>query len=134
EAAVGDESDSVGQAAIDFDIGDDALALGDGIIDAKLTESQHSHANAEDLAGAKVTVRHGSQLQIFVEGFHAEAFSGAALLLSLADQGWGWRASMKAKTVIKIASSPNALSRTTVQPVSFSGVPKQPQLMSMCSA
>ena len=34
QAAIGDESDGVRHAAIDFDVGDDALPFADGIFDA----------------------------------------------------------------------------------------------------
>src|SRR5260370_32113979 len=53
------------------------------------------------------------------------AFSGA-------DHGCGLRSSMKAKMVMSSARTVKAPARTTVMPVSFSGVPKQPPLMSMC--
>ena len=35
EPAIGDQRDGVGDAAVDFDIGDDAFAFGDGIFDAQ---------------------------------------------------------------------------------------------------
>jgi hypothetical protein len=66
DAAAGDHGDGVGGAAVDFDIGDEALAVkvegtvgenaGTGIVDAETRESEHGHADAEDLASAEMPV------------------------------------------------------------------------------
>ena len=66
DAAAGDYADGVGGAAVDFDEGDEALAVGvevavgEGsgarVVDAQLTEGEHGHADAEDLAGAEMAV------------------------------------------------------------------------------
>src|SRR5882762_6509759 len=53
-------------------------------------------------------------------------------VVAAAFHGCGLRASTKAKYVMRTAKAEKAASRPTVIPVSFSGVPKQPQLMSMC--
>ncbi len=70
EAAVGDERDGIGDAAINFNVRNDALALGDGIVDAKFAHAKHGQAHAEDLAGAQMPVSDGRKLQIFGQGFH----------------------------------------------------------------
>ena len=70
ETAIGDESDGVCHAPIDFDVRDDALAFADGIFDAEFAEAEHGEANAEDLAGADVAVGDGGVFEVLVEGFH----------------------------------------------------------------
>src|SRR5712692_11007777 len=65
EAAVGDERDGVSHAAIDFDIRNEALALGDGIVNAKFAQAEHGQAHAEDLPGAQMAVSHGGQVNVF---------------------------------------------------------------------
>ena len=66
EAAAGDYGDGIGGAAVDFDEGDEALAIGvegavgegagAGVVDAEAREAEHGHADAEDLAGAEMAV------------------------------------------------------------------------------
>ena len=66
EAAAGDDRDRVGGTAVDFDEGDQALAVGvegavgecagAGVVDAEAVEGEHRHADAEDLAGAEMAV------------------------------------------------------------------------------
>jgi hypothetical protein len=66
ETAAGDYCDCVGGAAVDFDEGDEALAVGvegavgemagAGVVDAETREGEHGHADAEDLAGAEMAV------------------------------------------------------------------------------
>lgn len=46
EAASGDESDSVRHAAVDFNVGDEALSFADGIFDAEFAEAEHGEADA----------------------------------------------------------------------------------------
>jgi len=70
EAAIGDESDGVRHAAIDFDVSDDALLFADGVFDAELAETEHGEAHAEDLSGADVAVGDGGVFEVLVEGFH----------------------------------------------------------------
>jgi tetratricopeptide (TPR) repeat protein len=110
---------------------DQALALSDRILDAQLAQTQHRQPHTKHLPGTNMTVRLRGEIKIFSERLHGNcrallyAFSGT-------DHGCGWRASRKAKMVMRSARAVSALSRTRVMPVSFSGVPKQPQLMSMC--
>jgi len=66
EAAGGDDGDGVGGAAIDFDDGDEALAVGvEGavgemagarVVNVEPVKGEHGHADAEDLAGAEMAV------------------------------------------------------------------------------
>jgi len=70
EAAIGDESDGVRHAAIDFNVGDDALLFADGIFDAEFAEAEHGEAHAEDLSGADVAVGDGGVFEVLVEGSH----------------------------------------------------------------
>ena len=70
EAAIGDKSDGVRHAAIDFDVGDNAFAVADGIFDAEFAETEHGEADAEDLSGADVAVGDGGVFEVLVEGFH----------------------------------------------------------------
>ena len=57
EAASGDDADGVGHAAVDFDIGDEALAVfAVRVVEAEQFEAEHGHADAEDLSGADVSV------------------------------------------------------------------------------
>ena len=58
---------------------------------------------------------------------HGQALEGG-------DQGWGLRASMNAKMVVRRASAASRPSRITVAMVSGSGVAKQPQLICMPAA
>jgi len=58
---------------------------------------------------------------------HGQALEGG-------DQGWGLRASMNARTVMRRASAASRPSRITVAMVSGSGVAKQPQLICMPAA
>ena len=74
EAAIGDEGDGVRHAAVDFDIGDDALAFADGIFDAEFAKAEHGEADAEDLSGADVAVGDGGVFEVLVEGFHFGAW------------------------------------------------------------
>ena len=65
-AAGGDDGDGVGGAAIDFDDGDEALAVGvEGavgemagarVVNVEPVKGEHGHADAEDLAGAEMAV------------------------------------------------------------------------------
>jgi len=66
ETAAGDYRDCIRGTAVDFDEGDEALAVGvegavremagAGIVDAETREGEHGHADAEDLAGAEMAV------------------------------------------------------------------------------
>src|SRR5260370_42046387 len=58
KAAGGDDGDGVGGAAVDFDEGDEALAVlwideAFGVVDAEALAAEHGQADAEDLTGAK---------------------------------------------------------------------------------
>jgi len=59
-------------------------------------KTQHGKPHAKNLAGAEVAVRFGSEVEIFSKRLHGNC---RALLyaFSAADQGCGWRVSMKAK-------------------------------------
>ncbi len=70
EAAVGHQGDRIGHAAIDLDVGYQAFALGDRIVNAEFAQAQHRQANAQDLPGAEVTVRLGGEIEIFGERLH----------------------------------------------------------------
>jgi hypothetical protein len=70
EAAAGDDADGVGGAAVDFDEGDEALAVGaEGVAEAEEGESVDGHADAEDLSGAEVAVGGAGEFFVFGEGF-----------------------------------------------------------------
>jgi hypothetical protein len=70
KAAIGYHCDGVGYAAIDFDVGDQALAIGDGIIDTEFAQAQHGQADAEDLASTEVAVRYRGQVEILIKRLH----------------------------------------------------------------
>jgi len=71
EAAAGDDGDGVGGAAIDFDEGDETLAVGGaGLGDAEALAAEHGEADAEDLAGAEVAVGELGLAEEVVEGLH----------------------------------------------------------------
>ena len=65
EAAVRDQRDGIGDAAVDLDVGDDAFAFGDGVVNAEFAQSEHGQAHAQDLAGAQVTVGDGRKVEVF---------------------------------------------------------------------
>ncbi len=69
EAAVGDEGYCVGDAAVDFDVGDDAFAFGDGV-EAELANAQHGQAHTQHLTRAEVAVGDGGEFEIFGQGLH----------------------------------------------------------------
>jgi len=75
ETAVGDQRDSIGDAAVDFNVRNDAFAFGDGIFDAEFAQAEHGEAHAEDLAGAEVAVGDGGEIEVFGEGLHFEMIS-----------------------------------------------------------
>lgn len=71
ESASGDDADGVGSAAVDFDEGDEALAVfAFGFGNAEAVAAEHGHAYAEDLAGAEVSVGGFGLAEELVEGFH----------------------------------------------------------------
>jgi len=85
EAAAGDDGDSVGGAAIDFDEGDEALAVFRvdetlGVVDAEALATQHRESDAEDLTGAEVAVGDFGLMEESVEGLHK-------LMILLAGEG-----------------------------------------------
>ena len=70
EPAAGDEADCIGGAAVDFDKGYEALAIGTaGVGDSQALKTEKGHAHAEDLPGAQVAVRCFSFHEKFVERF-----------------------------------------------------------------
>src|SRR5579863_9716219 len=73
EAAVGNERDSIRNAAVDFDISDDAFAFGNGVGDAEFAQTEHGQANTENLASTDVAVGYGGEFEIFGEGFHCKS-------------------------------------------------------------
>ena len=78
ETAAGDDRDGIGSTAVDFDEGDQALAVGvegavgkeaeAGVVDAETREGEHGHADAEDLAGAEMAVGDFGFVKERVEG------------------------------------------------------------------
>src|SRR5438552_172043 len=64
------ERKRIGNAAIDLNVGNEAFALGDGIVDAAFAQSEHRQAHAEHLSRTKMTMRPGREFQIFAERFH----------------------------------------------------------------
>jgi hypothetical protein len=70
QAAIGNQRDRVRDAAIDFHVGNKALAVGDGIRDAEFAKAEHCEANAENLASADVAVGDDGEFEVFGEGFH----------------------------------------------------------------
>ncbi len=57
ETASGDHGDGVGGAAVDFDEGDEALAVFSArVFDAQFVEAQHGQAHAQHLPGAEMAV------------------------------------------------------------------------------
>jgi len=78
EAAAGDDPDGIGGAAVDFNEGDEAFAVGaEGVVEAEEGEAVDGHADAEDLAGAEVAVGGAGEFFVFGERFqHGAAPSG----------------------------------------------------------
>lgn len=71
EAASGNDADGVCGAAVDFDKGDEALAVfASGLVDAEAGAAEEGHADAEDLSGAEVAVCDFGFVEEHVEGFH----------------------------------------------------------------
>jgi len=81
EAASGDDGDGVGGAAVDFDEGDEALAIfAMRIADVEFLQAEHRKAHAENLTSTDVAVCLFGVAEIFVEGFQEQA-SGFSLTL-----------------------------------------------------
>ena len=58
EAAAGNHGDGIGGAAVDFHKSNQTLAvLATGIVNAELRQAEHGQPHAQDLTGAKVSVR-----------------------------------------------------------------------------
>src|SRR5260370_4280890 len=75
KAASGDDGDGVGGAAVDFDEGDEALAVlwiddAFGVVDAEAFAAEHGQADAEDLTSAEMAVGGFSFVEEGVEGLH----------------------------------------------------------------
>ena len=73
EAASGHHGDGVGGAAVDFDEGDEALAvffITARVLDAQLFEAQHGQAHAQDLPRAEMAVGSFGFAKVVVEGEH----------------------------------------------------------------
>ncbi len=70
EAAVGHERDGIGDAAVDLDVGDEPLALGDGVVNAEFAQAEHGEAHAKDLPGAQMAVGLCGEVEVFGKGFH----------------------------------------------------------------
>jgi len=78
ETAAGDDRYCIRCTTVDFDEGDEALPVGiggsvgelawAGVVDAQTLESEHGHADAEDLAGAEMTVGDFGFVEERVEG------------------------------------------------------------------
>jgi hypothetical protein len=68
QTASGYDSDGVGHASIDLDVCDEALAVFPvWIVESEQLESEHGHAHAEYLPGAKVSVGYFSVAKKLVE-------------------------------------------------------------------
>lgn len=90
EAAPGHHANRIGGAAVDFDKGDEALAIcAERVFDAEGFESEEGHADAEDLAGAHVAVGSFSALEESVErvGHHYSDSPSAAVGRKLVEAG-----------------------------------------------
>ena|SRR5579859_2833300 len=71
KAASGNDGDRVGSTAVDFHECNQALAVvALWIVDAKFLQAEHCEANAQDLAGADVSVGLFGVVEVLVEGFH----------------------------------------------------------------
>src|SRR5215472_5927516 len=85
EPASRDHAYGVGRAAVDFDEGDETLAVfAVRVVDAEFLQTQHREAHAQDLAGTEVTVGLFGVAKVFVEGFHKSALSFQPSAFSLA--------------------------------------------------
>jgi hypothetical protein len=82
QATVGNQGDRIGNAAIDFYVGDNTFALGDGITDAEFTKTEHGEADTEDLSGTDVAMDDRSKLEVFSEGFHSAAVLAPVILMA----------------------------------------------------
>ena len=108
ESAIRDEGDGIGDATIDLHEGDEAFAVGNGIVDAKFFQAEHGQANAEDLASADVTVGDGGEVEVLSEGFHGRFYCSAGVVVRTAhrlkswDQGTG-RLRGRSQQVISVA-------------------------------
>src|SRR5205807_6611188 len=75
QAATGDDPDCVRGAAIDFDEGDETLAIfSPWIIDAQLLQTEHCEPHAQHLSGTEMAVSLFRVAKIFIEGFHDGSF------------------------------------------------------------
>jgi hypothetical protein len=71
QTAASDNADGVGGATVDFDEGDETLAVAAArLLYAETLAAQHGHADAENLAGTEVAVSSFGHRQEFVKGFH----------------------------------------------------------------
>src|SRR5207253_11363468 len=71
QAAASDDGNSVSGATVDFDEGDEALAVFTArIINAQFLQPEHCHAHTENLPRAKVAMGLLGVMKIFIEGFH----------------------------------------------------------------
>ena len=72
QTAASDDGDGIGRAAVDFDKGEQTLAIFPvRVFNSKLVETEHRHANTEHLSGTQVSVSQFGVAQVFVEGLHA---------------------------------------------------------------
>ena len=71
EPASRDHADGVRGAAVDLDVGDEALAVSaERVINGEGFESKEGHADAEDLSGAHVTVDGFGLMKKSIQRFH----------------------------------------------------------------
>ena len=71
QAASSDDRNCIGGATVDFHESDKAFAIfAARIVDAEFLQTQHRQPHAEDLPGAKMSMRLFRITKVFVEGFH----------------------------------------------------------------
>src|SRR5579864_1682028 len=80
QAAAGHDHHGVRGATVDFNKGDDALAvLALGIFQTKFFQAEHGHADAENLSGTEMAVRCGGIIKIFLQRLHCCGPSSSAV-------------------------------------------------------
>src|SRR6185503_16799316 len=80
QPAAGNHHHGICGATVDFNKGDDALAVfALWVFQAKFLQAKHGHANTKDLSGTKMTVRYGGVIQISLERLHCCGPSSSAV-------------------------------------------------------
>ena len=74
QPATGDDADGIGGAAVDFDEGDQSLAVPPArVLDAQAGTSQHCQANAQDLTRAEMSMGDFGFFEKIFESWHGFA-------------------------------------------------------------